>query len=431
MSSNHNKVNSSFKCAGEFWSPESPEQKIFGTITCKKGRAELNASVSCSQPEFGPCAEKIVQSFNNGPNVKKFSVLSGNTTIGKIALLSATDFGGGINFVTSAGISIVANKYRIHACIIGMHIGSLDGDLIEHAEYSFSDCSHLFPTSINFNWVGDKFTISCSKSPERIFRFDCGKLNATVECRLVSSGPVSRKKASIKSRIIFTVSPRTPKPVEWFVDVAFRIENFLTLCNGSSINVRSIKLKAEDEEGDLILQTRPISQNTNFRLQVRLSAENFSTSMNAWLSVEENSRPIEKMLLNVLRRTKMPVETEFLCLAQAIEGFDRITALNFHKKDKIFRERIKDCCSLLDPDYAKDLLGEIDTFVGNIVDTRNYYTHLGDASRVHVIHDSDQLFMLNQKLYSLLRYLMLQQTGVPPDELQQPIRHQATRYKLL
>lgn len=167
----------------------------------------------------------------------------------------------------------------------------------------------------------------------------------------------------------------------------------------------------------------------------------------------------------MLRKSSLFIETEFLALTQALEGFGRI---HFERgllpKDEFKRgvaklreelhklwgdsEIVKRCSDslstaneasfghrlgltydLLSNDFAARLLGERTDFVRKVVQTRNYFTHLGIGKEKHVTNTPKDLFLLNQLLHALLRCVMLLDLGVSESALIDPIFHQALRWK--
>jgi hypothetical protein len=83
---------------------------------------------------------------------------------------------------------------------------------------------------------------------------------------------------------------------------------------------------------------------------------------------------------------------------------------------------------MLPKDFFAKNFGEEDTFTRSIVQTRNYFTHLGIKPGALVIEGGKELFMLNQKLNALLRCVMLIDLGIPFEYLREPIAYQANQW---
>lgn len=132
----------------------------------------------------------------------------------------------------------------------------------------------------------------------------------------------------------------------------------------------------------------------------------------------------------MLRKSKLFSETEFLSLAQALEGFGRIRFASGVRTKVVYATLIEQTYDLLSVDFANAFLGERTSFVHKVVQTRNYYTHLGSKKGAAATQDGSELFYLNKSLQAFLRCVMLIDLGVPEQYLKEPIVYQATRWRL-
>jgi hypothetical protein len=124
------------------------------------------------------------------------------------------------------------------------------------------------------------------------------------------------------------------------------------------------------------------------------------------------------------------VETEFLSLAQALEGFARLQFETDPKSKKLtFADGIRQTYDLLSPNFAGKLLGDKSTFTSQVLQTRNYFTHLGSRKGASVVDGGKDLFLLNQRIHAFLRCVMLIDIGVSEQVLREPILHHSTRWK--
>jgi hypothetical protein len=166
----------------------------------------------------------------------------------------------------------------------------------------------------------------------------------------------------------------------------------------------------------------------------------------------------------MLRKSSLFTQTEFLGLVQALEAFGRIhfatplipksdfraglsqlkkavfetwgeseiakrcgEALT-HANEASFADKIRQTYDLLDSRFSGKLLGERQPFIQKVVQTRNYFTHLGINRSSAVVDEGKGLFLLNQQLHAFLRCVMLLELGVQESELEEPVMHQATRW---
>jgi hypothetical protein len=64
------------------------------------------------------------------------------------------------------------------------------------------------------------------------------------------------------------------------------------------------------------------------REYIRCTGNQLANSIAIWLSESGEFRRVEAVALGVLRKGKLFMETEFLSLAQALEGIHRVTRIN-------------------------------------------------------------------------------------------------------
>jgi hypothetical protein len=76
-------------------------------------------------------------------------------------------------------------------------------------------------------------------------------------------------------------------------------------------------------------------------------------------------------------------------------------------------------------------LGNPQDFGKALRHTRNYLTHPGTTTKSKAITDGAGLFLMNQKLHALLRFLMLTHLGFPAELVFEPVYYQSRRWKIL
>jgi hypothetical protein len=309
---------------------------------------------------------------------------------------------------------------------MGLHLQSAEASQIEQTALRFGEVSDWFPSAFGLNLSQEQRAITTRTTALEVFRFHCASLDAEVSCDVHAQAPVKRRRAQIESVPIITIKPTRFESVEWFMDTAFRIENFLTLFLGTSVNLKSAEFIVDGRSGWLVQKVRRQVEKTNFQSWIKCNEQVLATALDRWLSEPQDKRPVERTVLGVLRKTSMFVETEFLSLAQALEGFHRIQVGNSPN----FKTRIEETYDMLSVEFALKLLGPKDVFARRVVQTRNFFTHLGIPAGTDVIQDGGELFGLNQQLHALLRCVMLLRLGVDEAFLREPIQYQATRWAL-
>jgi hypothetical protein len=170
------------------------------------------------------------------------------------------------------------------------------------------------------------------------------------------------------------------------------------------------------------------------------------------------------LIYGAIRKTSLFVETEFLALAQAVESFHRLTdkmtvvdtetfrqslkdlraaisstcknealAKRFndsilHSNEPSFQVRVQRLLASLPEEKRRQLLGDEVQFEKALRHSRNYFTHPGISKNVSVLTGTRELFLFNQKLHALLRWLLLIRTGLPGDDVFELILRQASQW---
>ena len=184
------------------------------------------------------------------------------------------------------------------------------------------------------------------------------------------------------------------------------------------------------------------------------------------MSESDGFREIENLLLGVLRKGKLFIETEFLSLAQALEGFHRATgkeikldkaafkvlrkkiesfladqnlddetatrvnsAISFANQTS-FRSRLRELCGRLSEQTLTNMNIAPEQFIGDVVRMRNFFTHAGGSYDVKEEPlRGGELFLLSQKMRAVLRGVFLLHLGFPENQIAELIIREATKWK--
>ena len=247
-----------------------------------------------------------------------------------------------------------------------------------------------------------------------------------------------------------------------------RLENFLSLCLGTSVRAKTMRLigKSEETESGWLVRLRGGKvEKPSVAIWLRCDSSQLSNAVASWFSMSEEFTPLENLIYGTIRHSSLIVETEFLALAQAIESFHRLTdkstvvvpelfaqvqkdlsgfisgqtwgnspiaercleAINF-TNDPTFKSRIQRLLAGIDAERLKKLIGDPLVFEQTLRQTRNYFTHPGTRKKGTVLTDGKELFLFNQRLHVLLRLLMLKTIGFAEDAIFDQMFQQSRRY---
>ena len=420
------KLTDTFETIGAFWNPATPDEKITGTVAAKNGKVSLSTAPNYS-PTVPEDMRKIFAAIGTKP-LPRINSLWGFTREGDCSLFEAIALNGD-HFTDPTNKQKVTNEhYQVSAAVFGMHVDSLEAKQVNGAGFFLTKIHRMLPTPWVMNWKNDGTSYNSPHKAVEVFKFRSESLDAEIICEVLSGGETKfKKKATVKTVPRVRVLPASAQSLEWYIDVASRIENFFALILGTSISLKRFQLFKDDKVGWVVYKTLQRDQKFNISKCIKCDSHMLSSALDKWLAVPDEKRPVEKTLLGMLRKTSVHAETEFLGLAQALEGFSRIRV----SSDKKFRWRLDKISEMLTSEFADKLIGKKDDFVNKVVSTRNFYTHLGLKADIPVVQDWGELFLLNQQLQALIRCVMLIQLGIDESILHEPILYQSKMYQPL
>jgi ApeA N-terminal domain 1 len=449
------RLDSKLNFPGGFWPPNDQSQVITGILSSENRRIYLSTSPTFKKLDISALGRSFLDS---NTALQRIGVLCGYTADGPCTLLDLMEN-------TNEGcedwpheIKIDAVRWRVGGVVMGFHLDSVESEIIESAAFYLSTIEKWFPAPTRIEVTADHFSYTIPLKGSPAFEFSSLELEAEVTCRVFAL-----KNGRSVPRI--KVKPRTPKSLDWFVSVGLRLENFFSMFLGSSVGLTELQLQKGEEHGWLIQRVPVRNEKVSYQSWVRCEKHEMARALSKWLAVPESQQPVEITVLGMLRKSSLFIETEFLALAQALEGFGRIhferglipsdefkngltklrTELRNLWGDSEIVKRCSDALStaneasfghrlgltydLLSGDFAAKLLGNRTEFIRRVVQTRNYFTHLGIEKGKYVADTPKELFLLNQRLHALLRCVMLLDLTVSEVVLRGPILYQMLRWK--
>jgi ApeA N-terminal domain 1 len=94
-----------------------------------------------------------------------------------------------------------------------------------------------------------------------------------------------------------------------------------------------------------------------------------------------------------------------------------------------FKNRIEMLIGRIKKEHSEALLGDVTVFNQTLRQTRNFFTHLGTKKGSKVLTGFKELFLFNQKLHALLRFLMLLGIGFPEDLVFEHVLYQSRKWR--
>lgn len=467
MSKEYLRLDSKFSSVAAFWKPESPDEVTTGTLTVSDDGIRFVTS-----PEYfrGAKVPRPDPGQWNSDSILRYDVLHGFFEGENCTLLSLMEVEHpGLTSYKEEPQSVASAAHRASILVSGMRTGAMDDKCLESARYTFSSLSQFVNTAITEKWGNGLITIEIQSEPKSLL--DCSVLETHVHVELKAYQTLTtdeeREARLTKTVAIVEVAPPEAESLSWFMGIGNRLENLFSLLAGTSLVMETFFIYREDKSGAVIRKQHAFVEKYKVFDSLRHSNSQLAHAISTWLSESEGFREIENLLLGVLRKGKLFVETEFLSLAQALEGFHRATGGDDSKMDKAsfkvlrgniekfleaqkvddetakkvnaavaycnqtsFRSRLKELCGRISQSTLDDMKIDPDAFAASVMNTRNFFTHAGGSSgeKKEPLRGGE-LFLLSQKMRALLRGVFLLHLGFPEPQFKDLIIREATKWR--
>lgn len=467
MGKEYLRLDSKFSSVVAFWKPENPEEVMTGTLTVNDAGIAFVTS-----PEYFRGAQlQLPDLMQLNPNsVPRCDILHGFFEGGNCTLLNLIETEQpGLTLYSDEPQSVASTAYRASMLVSGMRTGAMDDRCVDRAHYTFSSLSQFVSTRITEKWANGLITIEIQPKPTTLL--DCSVLESHTHVKLKAHQTLTtdegREARLIKTVASVEVTPREAESLAWFMDTGNRLENLFSLLAGTSLVMETFFIYREDKSGAVIRKQNAFVEKYKILDSLRPSNSQLAHAISTWLSESEGFREIENLLLGVLRKGKLFVETEFLSLAQALEGFHRATGGDEPKMDKAsfkvlrrkieefleqqkvdddiakkvnaavafcnqtsFRSRLQGLCDRISQSTLVEMEIDPDVFAPSVIKTRNFFTHAGGSSdeKKEPLRGGE-LFLLSQKMRALLRGVFLLHLGFPEPQFKDLIVREATKWR--
>ncbi len=462
MTDKYTRLDSAFESMCAFWKAGDSSAANTGTLSVGE-----HGIVFKTSPEYKTGAALPSFSLGKGQSSDKVEALHGFTEAGPCTLfqVSELDRPGLTDYSTE--IAITATTYRASCCVLGLHLSSLTEPCLNLARFTVSGISEWLPRATTEEWGSDHVFLKVPMSAMEMLaiQFPQGELKVKSYPQ-VASGPGPNERIS-SSKAYVEIKTNQPSSLSWILQVGSRLENLFSLILGCSLALETVSVYSQGKSGTVVARTNHEPELPNRSDAVRYTPGELSRSLSIWLDESDEFEFVENLVLGVLRKGTLFVETEFLTLAQALEGFHRVSVPPFHvdnatkrklrrliaevlRKEAVevaiakrmceslahaneisFRSRLKELCEKLSAPLLASMRIDVDEFASEIITTKNFYTHLGGSLKRRKIKPKLglELFPLNQRMRALLRALLLLRVGLAEEAISAVIVRDATRYE--
>lgn len=424
---------------GEWFLPGKVEEKIFGTLKYEPG---------------GRIILSVFEGFEKEvflEDLHRIKIIHGRTIDGKkITLFNCIEI-----FTKSDFIQKTYSKWSIDYIFIGHHFDN---------ESTIKSNKILAYFPILNNWVSKNgFKLSTQNFNGFDLKYDPpSDINYTIneDSEIEFNFQIVRNsiaKNSFKAQQRNTISIIT-KEDKGFFELERQIQVFqdlITLLSFRPVYLNSLYIINADDQSliEVLIGFNKVKEDKRiiFIASFKDIESNFNDIVRKWYALEKKAPEIIGLFLGVFYNEERILENRFLNLVQAIESFHRKLRKNYLLESVDFKAKVDEIVNSVpenhksyvqeklnfgnEPNLHKrldELLAEIpgevlkvfifdkETFIKNIKQTRNYYTHYDDRLKNKALK-GQALFNLVQKSKILFLIILLKEIGFNKDQIQDSV----------
>ena len=396
---------------GMWWLPNTPEKQIPGTLII--GNDEITLETIGYFDENNPIIHLATQ------QVPHYDVIWGiSSDAKKIGLFNSYE---SISFNTACPFPLA--KYNIQIVAVGKHIKSLNELGNYDIKAYFKELPYWFrPNCIHFDGKEKKYNyvVDFKKANHTTIKIDDNCI-----LRLEGETNISNDKFGMRVQIEQTSTLKfelsAPISIRDAQHQIFIFEQFLSFATLSSVHTKQLLLRDNDKKTDPtqnytieIYDKKEKASSKPERFGKYLFVyetikDAFPAIIKKWYA-EKDFSPIRAHLIDSIRHTGLFCSTDFLNIAQAVDGF----YCRFRKDGVGLREILDN----LRREFVDIQILELsDNDINCICDSRNYYSHLLPPGKKKHVVDGLELYDLNHKLRKLLLCCILNFVGFNNDEI--------------
>jgi hypothetical protein len=435
-----------FELKGFWWLPDAPENKISGTLNFR-GSAEISLDLlgSFQMPGSSGVIEQQDLILGFSQDGRKITVYD--------------------SFVSSSEIKmpgILNTTYTSNYLFFGKHYTNPSEIIFNKCMCSFSYLEQWLAKRV---YKTEPIKKDCGGISGFTFNYlipEEKRINIpAIEAELSFVSRFTTKNDNFNS---FTCShtsyveiePKIPKDFKWHLNKIIGLQSIMTFFVGEPAKVRRVRCTPLDSEKE---QVEMFFLNSTFDEKDKVSPfdmffampqiPNIDVALNNWFAKSDQLNEVFDLYFGTIYHPHSYLNFNFLALTQAFESYhrnmvgghylDRDTYIKSHYDSMVkaipagiengfrqslkkrlefgyelsLRKRLTDTIKSMDEQLQKLFIGNFkrDTFIGKVINTRNYFTHFDNTTADDVAHGSD-LYALNVKLSYLIAILILKELEV-------------------
>ena len=420
----------------------------------------------------------IVFSLESIGTLNEFDTIYGKTTFGsKITLYKCNVFQETLHM----GTKIIYETLITAKYVFDKVEFKIKEDILFHEViFRFSNLDEwAFLKGFNFHTDKSQDFSLTYKFPKQISCKVDNETTLILNCHLNSPlGLIVDKEVKVIQKVYISVKHLRPQPFEKSINIIRTLMDFVSLCiqqpvyfiEMSGLNPKHYRIYKSTKEK--IYDNIPIyttdQTDENYKsvdprmilLNLQEIEQNFELYIKNWFEKRELLKPVIDLYLNTLNYKEMSIELHFLNLVQALESYHRRTRKNYVIDYDKHKERVNSIIFSISKEY-KDWLKEklnfsnepaliqrleelahdgndywvffngkkeIETFINNVKNTRNYLIHYDKKLESKALKGED-LEISCFYLRCMVEYYLLKEIGLPVEDIRKKTVSQTKRIK--
>lgn len=397
-----------FEHIGDWWLPEAPENTVSGRLSF--------------DPATGGTLE-LYRTLKGMLGTNRIDIIQGEIGEGSVTLQGS--------FFSSFGVQGTAMS--VQYIYKGHLFDSIDDVKFKSISLTYTHLNEWFAHRLfDYQSEGDTFKFdNISYVPFEPFDTPLDD-NIVLHFDFIPIGKLLSAEISFQYEARITIKPNEPllwlnrKDGGYLRLINFHLPNFLILATGYINHPFHVSGTVEGSESPISIYYRtldhlhnsPTVRSPSMFFTLRDVKDNLSKYLSNWINKSDKLMLVYDLYFRSYHQNVMIVESQFLDLAQALEGYHR----RLHDGNRLsLRKRLKLICNdVLEEhtDIVTKLLGDPDVFISTVVDTRNYLTHVLEEVGKHTIRDDVEImYKYVRKMQFLMRLCFLVELEFDPGEI--------------
>jgi ApeA N-terminal domain 1 len=205
--------------------------------------------------------------------------------------------------------AVRVRKFRVSGCIFGFYLEHYATPLLTSSSFIYSGIHEWLPSPTKVALAEGSATIV---SPSRVLTvIDTTVKVARIRLQVapnVQFGPAGRwHSGRNESRLI--IEPAEAQSLQWFTKLAYRFENFFSLCLGTSVRLKTLSLTGEGEkEGFLLRPKRTKAEKPDVGVWIRVDASELTEAICSWFQTPDEFLQLERLIYGTIRHGSLSPE---------------------------------------------------------------------------------------------------------------------------